>query len=76
MHERQQFVASLPICPICGAEMQANQIAATVTYLGHTHYFCSEACHQHFRRKPESHLADLAHADDFHLGYPCPLRHG
>jgi YHS domain-containing protein len=70
----RQLPLNLSICPICGAEMQPNQIAASVTYLGHTHVFCSVQCQQRFQRKPELHLADLAHADESHLGYPCPQR--
>ncbi|MCB0114473.1 MAG: YHS domain-containing protein [Caldilineaceae bacterium] len=72
MYDLQQPQSSLPICPICGAKMQPNQIAACATYLGHTYLFCSQACYLRFYRRPEVFLVALAHAEDPHLGYPCP----
>lgn len=68
----QQPVNDTHICPLCGMALHPHQVAATVTYIGHTHFFCSDECYQRFRRKPEAFLVDLAHADDPHLGYPCP----
>ncbi len=60
--------------PICGMWLEADQIAATHTYLGQTYSFCCEECHDLFVRAPESHVIRLAHEPGHSIGHRCPAQ--
>ena len=38
--------------PVCGMEVDTTRAAASGTYQGATHYFCSSACADTFRADP------------------------
>ena len=39
--------------PVCGMEIDPKQAAASESYQGKTHPFCSTACHDKFNADPE-----------------------
>lgn len=39
--------------PVCGMEFIQEKAAARAEYKGRTYYFCTEACHRQFERRPE-----------------------
>jgi YHS domain-containing protein len=49
---------TLVIDPVCEMEIEKDQAAATVEYLGETFYFCSENCKEAFEEDPESYLEE------------------
>jgi YHS domain-containing protein len=59
--------------PMCGTHLEADEVAATYTYIGRDYSFCSLECHEMFVRAPDKYLAILAHEPDGHCGYRRPL---
>lgn len=68
--------SSLAFDPICGMWLEADQTAATYTYLGQTYAFCCAECRDLFVRPPESHVVRLAHGPEQSMGHRCPVQRG
>lgn len=58
--------------PICGMWLEADQIAATYTYIGKTYAFCSVECRDLFARRPDVHVVRMAHDPEAHTAHCCP----
>jgi Cu+-exporting ATPase len=55
---------SLVVDPVCEMEIEQEDAAATVEYLGEVFYFCSENCKEAFEEDPESYLEESFEARD------------
>ena len=43
----------MPIDPVCGMKIKAEEAPSTSVYKGKTYYFCSETCKDEFDQAPE-----------------------
>lgn len=66
-------IISTVMDPICGMDLQANQIAATYAYMGQTYSFCCVECRDLFAHNPEKCVVCLAHEPRWCVGLRCPF---
>ncbi|TFH46792.1 MAG: YHS domain-containing protein [Lysobacterales bacterium] len=57
--------------PICGMELQANQVSATLLFMGQTYSFCCVECRDEFAHNPEKCVVCLAHDPTWCEGLRC-----
>ncbi len=54
----------MPIDPVCGMEVAADDAAATSEYKGQTYYFCSQDCKDTFDEDPEVYLGGMGEDEE------------
>jgi YHS domain-containing protein len=47
-------------CPVCGMEMEPDQVASETNYEGRSYYFCSDECRTKWDADPERYARETA----------------